>query len=175
MVLASANIKPHLLRVGIWTVVNSETEKPGTEKQGWWGHAGHRCNMMPRGVMADRRRRAVAMGCCCPQAEVTLRCIYRRMACEAREAIITLRSTLVRSPLNMMPSLSLSEMWGFRAGNKVTGNHHSEWKLRSPDRRRPPFVIPPIVDGLYHRRREGGRGEESCQPEISLPPAGLSA
>lgn len=36
------------------------------------------------------------------------------------------KHALVTSLLNMMPRLSPSEMWGFRVGNKVTGNHYLE-------------------------------------------------
>lgn len=67
------------------------------------------------------------------KAKMILEYIYRRMTCKAQEAIISLQSTLVRSLLNAMPTLSHFEMQEPKAGSKVTENHYSESKLRNLD------------------------------------------
>lgn len=60
--------------------------------------------------MVDHRWRDVAMEGNCRKAQVILGYIYRRMTSKAQEAIMRLQSAVVRSLLNMMPSLSHLEM-----------------------------------------------------------------
>lgn len=114
---------PHFLRMGMWKMVNLETEKPVMGKQGWRGLIRYRCNTQRPGrsrLTTDGGRQqwsATAE----KHSKVIPGFIYRRVTCNTQEAIIRLQSTLVRSLLQMMPILSRSECESPGGGGDIKG------------------------------------------------------